>query len=207
MTDFKSPYTSWIPTYNGTEDNILEIRPRAWGSPASRLAELLRTGHPGTDGQPRVSVPDEDRRRVYAWIDCNVPFYPTSASHDLAAPGCRRVYPAKLDAVLADVAAHRCAACHAGGRVPRRFYTRIEKPADNSFLLAPLARAAGGTEACGQAVFASTDDPDYRAILATFDDVPRVLAERPRLDILTPESLRGLDLAALEGAAGACEDR
>jgi hypothetical protein len=26
-----SPYVNWIPTYNGQEWNILEVRPRTWG--------------------------------------------------------------------------------------------------------------------------------------------------------------------------------
>ena len=33
-----SPYTEWIWTINGAEENILEIAPRRWGSPASKLA-------------------------------------------------------------------------------------------------------------------------------------------------------------------------
>ena len=36
-----SPYVNWIPTYNGQEWNILEVRPKTWGSPQSRLAEIV----------------------------------------------------------------------------------------------------------------------------------------------------------------------
>lgn len=187
MASFRSPYTSWIPTYNGTEQNILEIRPRTWGSPASKLADLIRTGHPDEKGKRRVDLSAAERRRIYAWIDCNVPYYPTSASRDLTTPGCRQVYPAGLDPTLADVAKRRCADCHAGGKIPRTFYTRITNPQDNAFLLAPLAKSAGGTEACGRAVFASTDDPDYRAILKTFDAVPGILRDRPRLEIVSAD--------------------
>ncbi len=60
-----------------------------------------------------------------------------------------------------------CAKCHEGG-VPAPFYTRVMNPEKNSFLLAPLAETAGGTGRCGEPVFASKDDPDYRKILATF---------------------------------------
>lgn len=184
MPGFQNPYTSWIPTYNGTEENILEIRPRAWGSPASKLAALIRSGHPDADGQPRVKLDPAERRRIYAWIDCNVPYYPTSASHDLTIPGCRQIYPAQLDSTLAEVGQRRCAGCHAEGKVPRTFYTRIENPQDNPFLLAPLAKSAGGTERCGQATFASTDDPDYQAILHTFEPALQTLQARPRLDVV-----------------------
>ena len=52
-----SPFVSWIPTYNGFETNILEVRPKAWGSPKSRLAELILSRHPDATGQPRLEMP------------------------------------------------------------------------------------------------------------------------------------------------------
>lgn len=107
MAGFRNPYTSWMPTYNGTEENILQIQPRAWGSPASKLAHLVRAGHPDAQGKPRVDLASDERRRICAWIDCNVPYYPTSASDDLEIPGCRRIYPPDLDRVIDDVARRR----------------------------------------------------------------------------------------------------
>ncbi len=188
-----NPYTSWIPTYNGQEKNILQITPRTWGSPASKLTELVLTGHRDLAGLPRISLSREERRRVLTWIDLNVPYYGTA---DTAYPdnqACRRQYPAKLDAVLADVARRRCVSCHTPrkdnkGRVidpgiPRKQWTRITNPHFNSFLRAPLAEEAGGTQACGEAVFKSKDDPDYRAILKTFDPVLEDLKRTPRMDM------------------------
>jgi hypothetical protein len=177
-----SPYVEWIWTINGSETNILEIEPRRWGSPASRLADIIRSGHPDQDGKPRVNVPDEDRRRVYLWMDLNIPYYGTSSSNHKAELGSRRMLPLDLDTTLSEVAARRCASCHQGA-LPRKFYTRVLDPEKNSFLLAPLAREAGGTQRCGQPVFASTADPDYRRILRTFDPVKALLRERPRADM------------------------
>ena len=57
------------------------------------------------------------------------------------------------------------------------------KPENNNFLLAPLAKTAGGTQKCGKAVFASKDDPDYRKILKTFEPIHKLLKERPRADM------------------------
>ena len=37
----KSPYTSWISTYNGEEANILQVTPKTWGSPVSKLTEIV----------------------------------------------------------------------------------------------------------------------------------------------------------------------
>lgn len=178
----KSPYVEWIWTINGSEENINEIAPRRWGSPASKLAEIIRSGHPDKEGKPRVDVPDQERRRVYLWMDLNVPFYGTSSSNHKAQMGSRRMMPLDLDATLAEVSARRCASCHEGG-VPRKFYTRVLAPEKNNFLLAPLAAAAGGTERCGKPVFASTSDPDYQKIVRTFDPVKTLLDRLPRADM------------------------
>ena len=177
-----SPYAEWIWTINGAGHNVLEIAPRRWGSPASKLADIIRTGHPDKDGKPRVNVPDEGRRRVYLWLDLNIPYYGTSSSNHKAHLGSRRMMPPALDPTLKDVASRRCNGCHKGG-IPRKFYTRVMNPGRNSFLLAPLSKGAGGTERCGKPVFASKDDPDYRKILATFEPIHKLLKERPRADM------------------------
>jgi hypothetical protein len=184
----KNPYVSWISTYNGEEENILEVTPKYWGSPASLLADLVRAGHPDENGEARVDLPSDAQRRIFTWIDLNAPYYSTSVSNHYDKIGCRRLYPDQLDAALQDVATRRCAECHENGVVPREFYTRVDNPQDNSFLLAPLAKAAGGTETCGRAVFESTDDSDYRTLLELFDPIHDLLNERPRMDMLPPGS-------------------
>jgi hypothetical protein len=178
-----SPFVNWIPTYNGQEWNILEVRPKVWGSPASKLAGLILAGHPDASGKPQIDLDDASRRRLFAWIDLNVPYYGTSETAYPEREGCRRLLPGDLEKVLAGVAARRCAECHKGGKFPRRVWTRITEPAMNNFLLAPLSREAGGSQKCGKAVFATTDDPDYRAILATFEPVTAMLHSRPRMDM------------------------
>ena len=90
--------------------------------------------------------------------------------------------PAQLEQVLQRVASERCASCHESG-IPRRHWVRVSNPRLNSFLLAPLARAAGGTQACGQAVFANTDDADYQAILKVFEPLHQLLEQTPRIDM------------------------
>ncbi|MCD6304400.1 MAG: hypothetical protein J7M21_05495 [Planctomycetes bacterium] len=198
--DFRNPYTRWISTYNGSEDDILDITPGDWGSPASPLADVILTGHPDADGKVRVHLTDAEQRRIFAWIDCNVPYYPTSASFDINRPGCRMIYPPALDKTLADVAKRRCADCHEGGKIPRAFYTRITNPRFNGFLLAPLARKAGGTQRCGKAVFADTSDPDYQRILKTFDAVNQAVRSAPRWD-LNPRHIAPPAAACLKDCA------
>lgn len=205
----RNPYTSWIPTYNDEEANILKIAPRTWGSPASRLTEIILSGHPDKQGKPRLDMDQSSRRRIMTSIDLNVPYYHTSESNHYDRKGGRRIIPEDLDEVLHGVATRRCASCHKEGTVaagychryeeeakkaercaschqqnlPRKFYTRILQPENNNFLLAPLAKSSGGTEACGRPVFESKHDPDYQAILATFKPVEELLEKRPRMDM------------------------
>ncbi|HEY3320959.1 MAG TPA: hypothetical protein VGP72_10880 [Planctomycetota bacterium] len=177
-----SPWVEWIWTINGAEENILEIAPRRWGSPASKLTEIIRSGHPDKDGKARCNVPDEDRRRVYLWMDLNIPYYGTSSSNHKEQLGSRRMLPLDLDKTLSEVAERRCAECHKDG-IPRKFYTRVMNPEKNNFLLAPLAKSAGGLEKCGKAVFADTKDADYQKIIKTFEPIHALLKERPRPDM------------------------
>jgi hypothetical protein len=178
-----SPYVSWIPTYNGQEWNILQVQPKTWGSPVSKLADVVLSGHPDKAGKPRVQLDDVSRRRVLAWIDLNVPYYGSSETAYPEKVGCRQILPDKLEPVLADVAKRRCGDCHAQGKFPRREWVRITEPQFNPFLVAPLAKSAGGSQKCGKAIFASKDDPDYRAILATFGPIEEMLKRRPRMDM------------------------
>jgi len=184
-----NPYTSWIATYNGAEHNILKIAPKTWGSPASKLAEIVLTGHPDKNGKARLEMDDVSRRRLFAWMDLNVPYYGTSVSNYYDRRGCRQMLPADLETVLQDVAKRRCASCHKKSaendkvEIPRDFYVRITNPQLNNFLLSPLAKTAGGTQLCGNPVFGSKDDPDYQAILKTFEPIHEMLREKPRMDM------------------------
>ncbi|MBT3382045.1 MAG: hypothetical protein HN742_26040 [Lentisphaerae bacterium] len=181
-----NPYTNWIPTYNGQEGNILKTAPKTWGAPRSALVDLVLTGHRDLEGRPRVHLTRGERQRIITWVDLNVPYYGTADTAYPDQPACRRQYPPNLDRVLAGVASRRCIRCHSHEgepRVPRRAWTRISTPRLNSFLLAPLAKAAGGTQMCGKIVFKDTNDPDYQAILRTFDPVLTRLKQTPRMDM------------------------
>lgn len=70
----------------------------------------------------------------------------------------------------------------------RRRWTRdllynLTRPEKSLLLQAPLARSAGGFQACGKAVFADANDPDYRKILLAIEDANRKLDEIKRFDM------------------------
>ena len=162
----KNPYTSWIPSFNGCESNILQVAPKSWGSPVSRLAEVVISGHPDAKGVKRLALSAGERLRILMWIDLNVPFYGTSQSRQPELRGCRRILPQGLDAVLNEVAARRKI------NLPGTFYVRLDHPEKNPFLAVPLAKGA----------FASVDDPDYKKILACFAGVQEALTQRNDVD-------------------------
>ena len=204
-----SPYISWIPTYNGQENNILQTAPRRWGSYNSKLAQIVRSGHPDAQSVKRFEMNDEDKRKVYAWIDLNVPYYASSETSHLSSLGCRRIYPPNLDAVLAEVGQRRCVKCHQNGSgekfrwtqktqnqllpgegvpgaAPRRSWVRITQPQRNDFLMAPLAVQSGGWGKCvenGRSVFEDASDPDYQKILAAFEPIQKQIEQNPRIDM------------------------
>ena len=192
-----SPYISWIPTYNGHEWNILEVTPKKWGSPVSKLADQILSGHPDDEGKPRVTLDEAGKRRILAWIDLNVPYYATADTAHPELPACRRVTPPKLKTVMDGVYARRCASCHVARNVKIQkpwqpphsrnkwgeVGLRIENPHLNYFMLAPLSKTAGGLGVCGQDVYKSADDPDYKAVLKTFEVTDKLLKDRPRMDM------------------------
>jgi hypothetical protein len=162
----RNPYTSWIPTYNGCESNILQIDPKFWGSPVSRLAEIVIAGHPDKEGKKRLQLAYGEQLRIMMWIDLNVPFYGTSQSRQPELRGCRRILPADLEKTLKEVEAKR------GITLPRTFFVRLDNPEKNIFLAQPLK----------EGVFSSADDPDYRRVLSCFDGVQEQLALRNYVD-------------------------
>ncbi|MBI4582749.1 MAG: hypothetical protein HY717_01765 [Planctomycetes bacterium] len=175
-------WVSWIDTRNGQEANILQTAPNRWGAPASRLSKLLLDGHPDRQGNPRLCLDRESRERIFTWIDLNVPYYGTYEMADESLPGGRRLYPEGLDDRLSQVWKSRCAGCHAAKRMTPGF-VRIARPEHNPFLLAPLARSAGGRGACSAPVFQSREDPDYRALLGLFEPIEEALRKTPRMDM------------------------
>ncbi len=162
----KSPYTSWIPSFNGCESNILQVEPKSWGSPVSRLAEVVISGHPDAKGKTRLTLTAGEQLKILMWIDLNVPFYGTSQSRQPDLRGCRRILPPGLDEVLKEVAARRKIT------LPTTFYVRLDHPERNPFLAVPLAKGE----------FTSPEDPDYQRILACFNGVQEALTQRNDVD-------------------------
>lgn len=187
---FDNTYTKWIPTYNGQEANILQIEPGVWGAQAAMLGAIIHSGHPDQNGARRIDLSYDEKHIISLWMDLNVPYYGGSHSNYQMNRGCRQQIPDDFQDLFADVARRRCISCHQQSNntsvfsYPNQFALRIDNPALNPVLRAPLHPDHGGSGACAKVVFASEEDEDYQKLIQTFDRLQQRLSLLPRIDMV-----------------------
>jgi hypothetical protein len=71
------PYLRWHE-WGGESISQIATRPGHGGADESPLSKILDDANHG----PRLSLPAADRRRLYLWLDANVPFYGTYLKED-----------------------------------------------------------------------------------------------------------------------------
>jgi len=163
--------------------------PLATGSYVSRLTRLLEEGH------GKVSVDDEGRRRIYAWIDANVPYY---ATWDMTRPhtfGGRDTWLdvgnkplpwfADFQKAYGDAVA-RGEKAEKGRRKPpdvRHTDINLTHPEWSRVLVKNLAKSAGGLADDAKAVFKSKGEPRFQAILKAIEGGKAALLAKPRMDM------------------------
>jgi len=175
------------------------VPPRSQGAAASRLVDLLMGRHED------VQVDAESLDRIITWIDLNVPYYDNTAVTRPSRVPLGNEYTASGRAVIDDpkplwaALGDSCTSCHASGfsvepatapcQVPdlpktmRHPPINLTHPEESRLLTAPLARAAGGLELCGKAVWTSRDAPSYQAALRVIQAWHDDLVARPREDM------------------------
>lgn len=167
------------------------------GSQISRIVDYLGHDHCGRE------ISWEDRQRIYAWIDANVPYYATySASHPLSPGGrdlCTDVATGRESAWYAErflgVYNRRCASCH--GEFPhpndhdelwtgRHAWINFTHPQWSLALTAHLSKEAGGRGVSAQPfgdeppLFSHTRDPDYVTMLEAIREGHRQMLAQPQ---------------------------
>jgi len=167
--------------------------PMASGSWVSKLTKMIESEHSG------VKMDEQSRRRIYAWIDSNVPYYDT---WDMSRPytqGGRDTWnrvvgieqrgagiePEPWYAEFNTTFERKCSSCHGLGPA----WINLTNPEHSRVLNAHLSKEAGGMGLCGKAaektapVFAEQSDATYQAMLRAIEAGREALESRPRVDM------------------------
>jgi mono/diheme cytochrome c family protein len=169
---------------NSAHHNVFQ--PGTTGVQVSGILKYLDSEHSGR------KVPVEDRRRVYDWVDANVPYYGTYEHTRPGKPGCRDAWAEDwYRKSFQPVYERRCGACHAqpNGTSPADAWVNLTNPKLSRVLTAPLAKESGGLSLClgadkkPQPVFKNAGDPDYAAMLAAMEEGAKLLRDKPRMDM------------------------
>ena len=158
------------------------------GSMVSRITELLEKKHHGVD------MDSESRRRIYCWIDANVPYYSVwdmSRPHTMggrdswSVPKKRELVPwaQKVIEELRRIQPQLQGKTDYEIAIDQHLNVNMTHPQWSRMLVGNLAKSAGGLAEDESAAFKSTSDPGYQAILSAIEEGKRQLESTPRMDM------------------------
>ena len=160
--------------------------PMTSGARVSRIVELIDEQHGD------VEVDYESRRKLYTWIESNIPYYGTYEHTRPGTSGSRDAWTGNWIEQLTKTFNEKCGGCH--GRLDRQHnrhstWINLTHPEFSRILNAPLAESAGGLELCREKEgkppvrFDRKDDPVYRAMLGWITEGKEALQTKPRMDM------------------------
>jgi hypothetical protein len=174
------------------EAPVRNFRPLESGSRVSPLVELIDRRHGNVEME---EMNDESKRRLYTWIEANVPYYGTYEHTRPGRPGSREtVVGTRWFGTFEETYRRRCAGCHGNdfyvdNNGLHHTWINLTHPSWSRALVAPLAESAGGLALCKPTdgkqpkLFADKNDPDYAAMLTAIEQGKRELYARPRMDM------------------------
>ena len=146
------------------------LAPKSWGSHASRLVEVLISGHSDAEIDDQIEMSPEDFDRVVTWVDINAPYYPDYAS----AYGENEFGRSPLDAAelarLVELTSPKSGKAEKGVKRPRKKIT-----VSLSFTRPELSPCLE--------FFTDRSDPGYLEALGIIRSGAAMLGERPRADM------------------------
>ena len=171
---FNMAYTNltvpkWVTFYWNNSAGTAVLAPMSSGSYVSGLTKLIESRH------AKVDVDDASRRRIYAWIDTNVPYYGTYENTRPHTPGSRDIWTGPWFGEVTRL-------LKAGKRMkPGEAYINLTHPEWSRVLVDHLPRQSGGRGI--SPAFTGPGDPDYQAILAAIKQGHEALIANPRMDM------------------------
>ncbi len=183
-------YGGWVKYYYINQGPTGVFPAMQTGSMVSRLTKLLESRHQEADVDP------ESLRRIYSWIDANIPYYGT---WDMTRPhsmGGRDTWADKEGLLPWSRKIQETMARVDPSFTPDKIYMQLGKPYAGShleinlthpewsrILLDHLAKSAEGTAPDDKALFKTQDDPNYQTILHAIEEGKRLLEATPRMDM------------------------
>ena len=161
--------------------------PLTTGSRVSPVVKLIEEKHGEVDVDPI------GRRKLYSWIEANVPYYGTYEHTRPGTSGSRDAWAGPWSGQLADMFDANCSICH--GKLDRvhnhhTTWVNLTRSELSRILNAPLSKSAGGLELCqakdGKKASRFTDksNPTYQAMLALIRQGHDELYQKPRMDMV-----------------------
>ena len=171
-------------------------RPLWSGTHVSRLSEFFEYSHCGQE------IPDSERRKVWLWIDANVPYYSTYAHSRPMSPGRRDRWTDASNGQLSEwytdefseVYRRKCVACH--GEIEgttdwtgRYAWINLSRPEYSPALTAHLLADDGGRnisavrDGVKHEVFSGKQDPDYQKMYQAIMRGRTIMEETPEADM------------------------
>ena len=172
-----------IARSNVNEDARITM-PLDFGSHRSKLVQVLREGA----CSKRANLSEAEWLRLVTWIDLNGPYHDRFINKRTERPPYDVAADVQLASSIQAVHAKRCATCHKAETISQLSLIDLHQPDRSAFLVAPLAKAAGGTAKCGQAVYKDRDDADFQVLLKLVRRAVEKAWQFPRRDL---ESLVG----------------
>ncbi len=157
--------------------------PLAYGAHKSTLINAL-----GDDNHREVALSEEERLRIAMWIDANAPYHDQFVNKRSGETVYNLPRDNELREQIMQVHSQRCVACHEPDSITRLDWIDLHKPERSLFLTAPLAVAAGGGGQCGEAVYTTSEDPDYTALETLVGDAVARAWRYPRRDLRAVDS-------------------
>lgn len=178
-------YVDYYYLHDAPNGNFPALSTGSW---VSRLTKLIESGH------QKVNMDAESRRRIYAWIDANVPYYGTwdmTRPHTLggrdlfaktiASSGMKkRGRSTQFQPWVARY--HECLE-KCGLKDGSGFLVNFTNPLYSRILTYNLAKSAGGFSPDKRAVFKTAKDPLYVELLAILKAAKKAAYALPRMDM------------------------
>ena len=177
LLDRKLVHYIWIN--RGLTDSF---KPLQTGSHRSKLVAHLEKGH------NKIVLSDNEKRRVYTWIDANCPYYGTYDNTRPGSPGSRDLWSDTWEGKQWHAELIKLLSVPGPGGRPRRAQIpnqsiNLTHPEYSALLRTHLAKSAGGQADDKAALFKSKSDPRYVRALDLIRAGKAALDAKPRVDM------------------------